>query len=130
MGKDLGDIFITHQLVADRRSVLGRHQHIEIAHRVAPSAKAAGDDDAPAVAQKADQGLGFGLRDRQLEAFFNPGLFECLRELFGDGEAKALDVPQTPGVEDASEVVESAYLELVVEELDSAGLGFMISPAT
>ena len=76
VGENLGDILISHQLVADRRPVLRRDQNVQIAHRVAAAAIAAGHDDAATVAQKRDQRLGFGFRHRELEALLHHRLFQ------------------------------------------------------
>ena len=119
MGENLGDVLVTDELVADRRPVRRRHQDIEIADGVAAAAIAAGDHDAAAVAQKADQRLGFGFRDRKLEALLGRRLFQRAGELLFDRRAKAVQLMQPPGLDGAAQIVERAHLELVVEQLDA-----------
>jgi hypothetical protein len=46
-------------------------------------------------------------------------LFQCRRELFLDDRTKAANPIQPSSCEDAAEIIERAYLELVMQQLDT-----------
>ena len=119
VGEDLRDILIVHQPVADRGAILRGHQHIEIADRVAAPAIAAGDDDASAVAEKADQRFGLGFGHRELEPLCGLRLFKRTEQLLLDHRAESAKLAQTSGLDGVTKVVERAHLQLVIEQLDA-----------
>ena len=119
VGYDLRDIFIFHQPVADRGAVFRGHQHVEIADGVAPPPITAGDDDAPATAEIADQGLGLGFGHRELEPFRRLGLFKRLQQFLLDHGAESADLAQPPGLDGLTKVIERAHFQPVIEQLDA-----------
>ena len=121
MGDDLRDVVILHQSVPDRRAVLRSHQHVEIADRVAAPAIAAGDNHAPAIAEKGNQRIGLGLRYRDLESPCGLRLFERTKQFLFDHGAESAKLAQPPGFDGLPEIVEGAYLQFVIEQLDTLG---------
>ena len=119
VGENIGDVFVAHQLIADRRAVLRRHHNVQISDRVAAPAITAGHDDATAVAEKAHQRFRFGFGDRQLEAFLGGRLFERGRKFLFNDRAESAQPVQPSRFDDATKIVEGAHLELVVNELDA-----------
>ena len=81
VGKNLGDVLVPHQPIADRRAIHRRDHDVQITDRVATPTIAAGDDDAAAVAEKTYQRLGFSFSDRQLETLL-VGRFSSAAESF------------------------------------------------
>jgi hypothetical protein len=92
------------------------------ADRIATPPKAAGDDDVPAVAKKADQRLRLGFGHRELEALLGRRLFERARYLLLDDRAESPQLAQPSRFEHAARIVERAHLELVVQTCATQGI--------
>ena len=101
--KNLGDVLVVHELIADRRAILRSHHNVQIADRVAAPAIAAGNDDAAAIAEKAHQRFCFGFGDRQLEALLGHGLFERGGKLLFDNRPEPPKLVQSPRFDDPLE---------------------------
>jgi hypothetical protein len=98
-----------------RRPFLRRHQHVEIADRIASPATTM----RPPSRRKPTNASASG----ELEARLGPGLFECCGQLLGNNGTEAFDFAQAPRLELSAQIVEGADLELVVNDRPGREIG-------
>ena len=86
-----------------------------------PPPIAAGDHDAPATAEKADQGFRLCFGHRELEPLLGLRLLKRSEQFPLDHRAEPAKLAQPPGLDDLPKVVEGAHFQPVIEQLDALG---------